>query len=61
MKRSPTIPASGTRHGRPRGFTLLELLAAVTILVVLGTLLFEVFDQSSQVIRMGNGRQEIYQ
>jgi type II secretory pathway component PulJ len=61
MKRSRKSRVHGGTAGRPGGFTLLELLSAVTLLVVLGTLLFEVFDQASQVIRMGNARQEIYQ
>jgi len=46
---------------RSSGFTLLELLAAVTLLVILGALLFEVFGQASRVMRIGNGRQEVFQ
>lgn len=49
------------RCARRRGFTLLELLAAVALLVVLGTLLFQIFTQASHVMRIGTGRQEIYQ
>ncbi|KPJ53551.1 MAG: hypothetical protein AMS16_05225 [Planctomycetes bacterium DG_58] len=49
------------RKGNTRGFTLLELLASITLLVVLGALLFEVFGQASHVMRIGNARQEIYQ
>ena len=46
---------------RNRAFTLLELLAAVTLLVVLGTLLFQIFNQASHVMRIGTGRQEVFQ
>jgi len=49
------------RDKRSRGFTLLELLAAITLLVILGTMLFEIFGQASHVMRLGNARQEIYQ
>jgi len=48
-------------HGRSHGFTLLELLAAVALLVILGTLLFQIFGQTSHVMRMGLGRVEVYQ
>jgi len=61
MKLPGESPVDRGAPGRPGGFTLIELLAAVALLVVLGTLLFQVFDQASQVIRMGNARQEIYQ
>ena len=44
-----------------QGFTLLELLAAVTLLMILGTLLFQVFDQASTVMRIGGGRQEVFE
>ena len=44
-----------------RGFTLLELLASVALLAILGALLFEVFSQSSKVVKIGNARIEIYQ
>ena len=47
--------------GRRQGFTLLELLAAVTLLVVLGALLFEIFGQASAVMRIGSGRQEVFE
>ena len=47
--------------GKARAFTLLELLAAITLLMVLGGLLFEVFGQASHVMRIGTARQEIYQ
>ena len=46
---------------RVRGFTLLELLAAITLLVILGAMLFEIFGQASHVMRLGNARQEVYQ
>lgn len=49
------------KQGDVPGFTLLELLAATTLLVILGSLLFQVFGQASQVMRISNGRQEIYQ
>ena len=59
---------SRARHAVPlqegqedRAFTLLELLAAVTLTVVLGTILFQVFAQASQVMRIGTGRQEVFQ
>ncbi len=42
-------------------FTLLELLAAITLLVILGTMLFQVFQQASSVVEIGNARQEVYQ
>lgn len=42
-------------------FTLMELLAAVTLLVVLGTMLFTVFEQSSVVVRQASGRQTVFQ
>jgi hypothetical protein len=44
-----------------RAFTLLELLASVTLLVILGALLFEVFSKASEVVRITNSRQEIFQ
>jgi hypothetical protein len=44
-----------------RAFTLLELLASVTLLVILGALLFEVFSKSSEVVRVTSARQEIFQ
>ena len=44
-----------------RAFTLLELLAAVTLLVILGALLFEVFSKATDVVRTTNSRQEIFQ
>jgi len=47
--------------GRNRAFTLLEVLAAVTILVILGTMLFEVFGKSSDVVRISNARQDVFQ
>ncbi len=50
-----------TTHGKVRAFTLLELLAAVTLLVVLGTMLFQIFSQASRVTQIGSGRQEIFQ
>ena len=43
------------------GFTLLELLAAVTLLVMLGSLLFQVFGQASTVVCIGSGRQEVFE
>ena len=46
---------------RKRAFTLLELLAAVTILVILGTMLFEVFGKASDVVRTSNARQDVFQ
>ena len=49
------------RRGNLPAFTLLELLASITLLVVLGALLFEVFGQASHVMRIGNARQEVYQ
>lgn len=53
-------PKSGIQNGK-RAFTLLELLAAVTLLVVLGTMLFQVFHQASQVVEIASARQEVYQ
>ncbi len=47
--------------GTRRGFTLLELLATVALLVVLGTMLFQVFKQASDVVEISNARQEIFQ
>jgi len=52
---------ASTRSRHPDGFTLLELLAAVALLVMLGTLLFEVFGQAARVMRIGQGRHEVYQ
>jgi len=49
------------RFASRQGFTLLELLAAVTLLVVLGALLFEIFGQASAVMRIGSGRQEVFE
>ena len=46
---------------RRNAFTLLELLAAVTLLVVLGAMLFQVFQQASGVVEIGNARQELFQ
>ena len=46
---------------RRRGFTLLELLAAVALLVILGSMLFEIFGKSSQVVRIASARQEVFQ
>jgi len=46
---------------RKKAFTLLELLAAITILVILGTMLFEVFGKSSDVVRISNARQDVFQ
>ena len=45
--------------GTCRGFTLLELLAAIALLILLGSMLFQIFDQASMVMRLGSGRQEI--
>ena len=50
-----------SRFESHRGFTLLELLAAVTLLVLLGSLLFQVFGQASTVMRIGSGRQEVFE
>jgi prepilin-type N-terminal cleavage/methylation domain-containing protein len=47
--------------GTRKGFTLLELLAAVALLVILGTMLFQVFQQASNVVEVSNARQEIFQ
>ncbi|HUU42239.1 MAG TPA: hypothetical protein VMX57_00580, partial [Planctomycetota bacterium] len=44
-----------------RAFTLLELLAAVTLLVLLGSMLFEIFGQSAAVVNISNARQEVFQ
>ena len=41
------------KFGSERGFTLLELLAAVTLLVLLGSMLFQMLDQASTVMRIG--------
>ena len=49
------------RFASRQGFTLLELLAAVTLLVVLGAILFEIFGQASAVMRIGSGRQEVFE
>ncbi len=49
------------RKASPRAFTLLELLAAVTLLVVLGTMLFQVFRSASDLVEIANAKQEIYQ
>ncbi len=46
---------------RVSGFTLMELLAAITLMVVLGTMLFTVFKSSSDVIRDASGRQLVFQ
>jgi prepilin-type N-terminal cleavage/methylation domain-containing protein len=43
------------------GFTLIELLAAVTLMVVLGTMLFTIFQNSSVVVREASGRQMVFQ
>jgi len=43
------------------GFTLLELLAAVALLVVLGTMLFQIFGQASHVLQVGNSHLEVFQ
>ena len=51
---------SVTSRGRV-GFTLMELLAAVTLMVILGTMLFTVFDNSSGVVREASGRQVVFQ
>jgi len=44
-----------------KAFTLLELLASVTLLVILGGMLFEIFGRSSEVVRVSSARQEVYQ
>jgi len=44
-----------------RAFTLLELLAAVALLVLLGSMLFQIFGKSSEVVRISNARQEVFQ
>jgi type II secretory pathway component PulJ len=44
-----------------RAFTLMELLASVVLLVVLGTMLFQVFNESAKVVHWGNARVEIFQ
>jgi len=49
------------RFGGHRGFTLLELLAAVALLVLLGSMLFQIFGQASRVVRIGTGRQEVFE
>ena len=46
---------------RRRAFTLLELLAAITLLVILGSMLFEIFGKASEVVRVSSARQEIFQ
>ena len=46
---------------RQRAFTLLELLASITLLVILGSMLFEIFHSSSEVVRISNARQEVFQ
>ena len=43
------------------GFTLLELLASITLLVILGSMLFEIFGRSSEVVRLSSARQEVFQ
>ena len=54
--------AEMTRMAREsRGFTLMELLAAVTLMVILGTMLFTVFKNSSQVVSDAQGRQGVLQ
>ena len=50
-----------TTRTRQGAFTLLELLAAVTLLVVLGTMLFQIFGQAARVTQIGTGRQEVFQ
>jgi prepilin-type N-terminal cleavage/methylation domain-containing protein len=42
-------------------FTLLELLAAVSLLVILGTMVFQIFDSASEVVRTSASLQEIFQ
>jgi len=49
------------RRRLTRAFTLLELLAAVTLLVLLGSMLFEIFGKSSEVVNISNARQEVFQ
>ena len=44
-----------------RAFTLLELLASITLLVILGSMLFEIFGKASEVVRVSNARQEVFQ
>ena len=60
----------GVRRGREEmsqagrrspGFTLMELLAAMTLMVILGTMLFTVFKNSSIVVRDASGRQLVFQ
>lgn len=48
-------------RSRQKAFTLLELLAAITLLVILGTMLFQIFGKASEIVRVSNARQEIYQ
>jgi len=39
----------------------MELLAAVTLMVILGTMLFTVFKNSSLVVSDASGRQAVFQ
>ena len=57
LKREKQMRVSSRRQD---GFTLMELLAAVTLMVILGTMLFAVFENSSGVIREASGRQALF-
>jgi prepilin-type N-terminal cleavage/methylation domain-containing protein len=45
---------------RPRGFTLLELLAVMSILSIIGVSLFTIFRQGTEVWRRSSARTEAY-
>ena len=53
------------RHGvccgrRREGFTITELMVAIVLLAILGTILFQVFYQANTVVRMGKQKSHIY-
>lgn len=64
------LTAPSTVEGRMRlsfparrarvGFTLVELLASVALLIILLTVLFVVFGQASQTVSIGKARIEVY-
>ena len=56
-----TTTRSQRRFAAGRGFTLLELLAAITLMVILGLMLFQIFGQTSNVVREGSARQQVFQ
>lgn len=48
-------------RSRNRAFTLLEVLAAVTLLVLLFSMLFQIFGTASEIVEISRARQEVFQ